>query len=116
MGRPIVGVSAEAMRWFVTHPWPGNVRELSNVLERAVALAEHDTLLLSDLVDGKGLGERDFLDDAAAQRRPLSEIERAYTQKILESTGGNKSLAAKILGIDRRTLHRKLGAGSDDDD
>jgi DNA-binding NtrC family response regulator len=116
MGRPIIGVSAEAMRWFVTQPWPGNVRELSNVLERAVALAEHDTLLISDLAEVKSVGERDFLGDAAARRLSLSEIERAYTQKVLESTGGNKSLAAKILGIDRRTLHRKLGAGPDEDD
>ncbi len=116
MGRPLVGVSAEAMRWMVAHDWPGNVRELSNVLERAVALAEHDTLVLADLVDAKSGGGRDFLDDAAARRLSLADIERAYALKVLESTRGNKSLAARILGIDRRTLLRKFGASPEEDE
>ncbi len=115
MGRPLVGVSAEAMRWLVAHDWPGNARELSNVLERAVALAEHDTLVLADLVDARSGGGRDFLGDAAAQRLSLAEVERAYALKVLESTDGNKSLTARILGIDRRTLYRKLGASPEED-
>ena len=107
--RPVLGISAEAMRLLLDHPWPGNVRELANAIERAVALTEHDTLLPEDLwpVHPPANGN-EIVTDAAAHRLPLADVERAYIQKVLDSTGGNKVRAARILGIDRRTLHRKL--------
>jgi len=110
-----VGVSAAAMRWLLTYDWPGNVRELAHVLERAVALAEHDTIVLDDVrtesvaVDGEG----DSLAEAARRRATLAEVESAYITRVLEMTDGNKALAARILGIDRRTLYRKIGAPDD---
>jgi DNA-binding NtrC family response regulator len=106
LGRQIVGLTAEAVRWLKTYGWPGNARELSNLLERAVALSDHDTLTLSDFE--QWTARPDFLTDGAVRRLPLADIERAYVRRILESTGGNKSQAARILGIDRRTLHRKI--------
>ncbi len=106
--RPTVGIAASAMRRLMMYSWPGNVRELSNVLERAVALTEHDTILEEDLVfpdpsasDGTWM----LVDRAEA---PLEDVERAHLLRVLEARGGNKSAAARVLGIDRRTLYRKL--------
>ena len=114
LGRPINGVSASALRWMMSYPWPGNVRELGNTLERAVALAEHDVLLAEDvrptadpLSDGQGL------DDFVRRGAPLADVESAYVRKVLVAVDHNKARAARILGIDRRTLYRKL-AGTDE--
>jgi DNA-binding NtrC family response regulator len=105
--RSLVGIAATAMRQLMTYGWPGNVRELANLLERAVALSEHDTLLPEDL----DLQRRGF-DTLWAQGRegnaPLAEVERAYVHHVLAASGGNKAAAARTLGIDRRTLYRKL--------
>ncbi len=116
LGRPIDGVSAPALRWLIRHTWPGNVRELSNTLERAVALAEHDVLVLEDVQPRAHLpGDELDLDTFAAREAPLAEVEAAYTRRVLESVDFNKARAARILGIDRRTLYRKLATGEDDD-
>jgi DNA-binding NtrC family response regulator len=114
LGRPIGGVSASAMRWMMSHQWPGNVRELGNTLERAVALAEHDVVRLEDVrpaVAPPGDGEE--LHAFVQRGAPLAEVEAAYIRKVLEATDFNKVRAAKLLGIDRRTLYRKL-AGADE--
>ena len=110
--RPIVGISAAAIRRLLKYSWPGNVRELANVIERAVAMADHDVILPEDLdfaetgtTTNPGLGTA--LDDGLS----LEEVERAYVQRVLEAQGGNKAAAARILGITRRTLYRKLGEG-----
>jgi DNA-binding NtrC family response regulator len=107
-----VGITDDAMRWLVRHDWPGNVRELANVVERAVALTDHDTIVLEDVrdlparaaVDPTG----DLLASAAERQLPLEEVERAYIRRVLDANAGNVSRAARILGIDRRTLYRKL--------
>jgi DNA-binding NtrC family response regulator len=115
LDRPIRGISAEAMRWILAYDWPGNVRELANVIERAVALSDHDAIVPDDLtLVSSASASGDFLDGAAARGLPLEELERLYIRKVLESTGGNKVRSARILGIDRRTLHRKVtGQGGD---
>ncbi|MDD5274371.1 MAG: sigma-54 dependent transcriptional regulator [Methylovulum sp.] len=108
--RQTLGISAEAMRWIRAYSWPGNVRELANTLERAVALAEHDTILLEDLAQATQLPiEDNLLGNAVTRQMTLSELETAYIRRILEMTQDNKVQAAKILGIDRGTLYRKLG-------
>lgn len=108
--RQIHGISVEAMRWIRAYPWPGNVRELANILERSVALTEHDTILLEDLAQATQLPIDDnLLSNATNQSMTLAELEVAYIHRILEITHGNKVQAAKILGIDRGTLYRKLG-------
>jgi DNA-binding NtrC family response regulator len=107
--RPVVGVSAAARRRLIAYSWPGNVRELANILERAIALCDHDTLLPEDLdFPSSGGGIDALLSESARSSIPLAELERLYVRRVLESHGGNKSSAAKVLGIDRRTLYRRL--------
>ena len=106
--RALVGVSAAAMKRLQAHSWPGNVRELANVIERAVVLADHDTLLPEDLDFPNNAGLEALLQQGADGNIPLEELEREYVRRVLEEHGGNKAGAARILGINRRTLYRKL--------
>jgi len=107
-----IGITDDAMKWLVRHDWPGNVRELANVVERAVALTDHDTIVLEDVRDLPSRALVDPTDDllasAVARQLPLAEVERGYIQRVLDANDGNVSRAARILGIDRRTLYRKL--------
>lgn len=105
-----VNLSVEVLRWIRAYHWPGNVRELANTLERAIVLAEHDTLLLEDLAQASKLpvNEGDFLEAAMLQGWTLADVEQAYIRHVLEMTGGNKIQAARVLGLDRSTLYRKL--------
>ncbi len=106
-----VNISVEVFRWIRAYHWPGNVRELANTLERAIVLAEFDTLLLEDLAQASKIPLNDgaFLELAMAQGWTLADIEHAYIRHVLEMTGGNKIQASRILGLDRSTLYRKLG-------
>jgi len=107
-GRAQLGVTLEAMRWLRTYNWPGNVRELLNAVERAVALSENDVLTIEDFAP-QSPGPRDsFVEAGVAQELSLAELERAYIRRVLKKTGGHKANAAKILGLDRRTLYRKV--------
>jgi DNA-binding NtrC family response regulator len=112
IGRPLLGISEDALRWLLAYHWPGNVRELANILERAVVLADHDVLVLDDIVlpDARA-GEDGFLERAARRGLSLSDVERAYIQAVVSVTSDNKTEAARILGIDRRTLYRRLDGG-----
>jgi DNA-binding NtrC family response regulator len=108
--KPLQGISESALALLIDYPWPGNVRELENVIERAVTLARGEKIMPDDLpptVQGSR-GDRKVLDDAAERTLPLQEVEWEYIKKILEKTGGNKYQAAQALGIDRKTLYRKL--------
>jgi DNA-binding NtrC family response regulator len=110
LGRSVVGITAEARRWLLSFAWPGNVRELANRIERAVALTDHDTLLLEDFsLAPRFPANEDLLAAIALRELPLADVERAYIQRVLEVAQGNKTRAARILGIDRKTLYRKLG-------
>jgi len=94
------------------HPWPGNVRQLFNVLERASAFCT-GTRILPEHLPSEFLRERDGGDRGAASpgtERTLAEVERDHILHVLEASGGNKSLAARTLGIPRRTLYRRLDA------
>jgi DNA-binding NtrC family response regulator len=110
-GKRVQGVSEAALALLVDYAWPGNVRELENVVERAVTLSRGDKIMPEDLppaIQG-ARGDRRILDEAAERTLPLEEVEKEYILRILEKTGGNKYQAAHILGIDRKTLYRKLG-------
>lgn len=111
-GRGPIGISDEAMRWLCSQEWPGNVRELANSVERAVALTEHDTIVIDDVRDREKRGadgtELDLV-EAARRHLPLAHIELAYIQQVIAAVGGNMAHAARVLRIDRRTLYRKLG-------
>ncbi|CAN5912224.1 sigma-54 dependent transcriptional regulator [soil metagenome] len=104
-----VGITEEAVRWLCRREWRGNVRELANVVERAVALTDHEVIVLEDVRALSTEPPSDDLLAAAAERHlSLDQVERAYIRKILDASGGNVSRAARILGIDRRTMYRKL--------
>jgi DNA-binding NtrC family response regulator len=108
--KPLEGISESALALLIDYHWPGNVRELENIIERAVTLARGEKIMPEDLpptVQGSR-GDRKVLDDAAERTLPLQEVEWEYIKKILEKTGGNKYQAAQTLGIDRKTLYRKL--------
>jgi DNA-binding NtrC family response regulator len=111
----VIGLSAPALRWMLSYDWPGNVRELTHVLERAVALADHDTIVLDD-VRTESVSEAtdlDSLTEAARRGDSLAAVEEAYIGRVLARVQGNKARAARILGIDRRTLYRRLGASDE---
>jgi DNA-binding NtrC family response regulator len=119
-GRSLIGVSDAAMSWLLRHPWPGNVRELANTIERAVALAEHDALVIDDLhapaPAAPPATTEAALVAAVEQGLTLAEVERAYLQAAVAVHDGNMARAARAAGIDRRTLYRKLGDADDDGD
>jgi DNA-binding NtrC family response regulator len=109
-GHAPLNVPPETLATLTAYSWPGNARELENVIERACALANSPDLTLDDLPERvRSNGQTVALITRARERRmTLRELEREYIIESLRITGGNKSRAAEILGIDRRTLHRKL--------
>ncbi|MBI5866909.1 MAG: sigma-54-dependent Fis family transcriptional regulator [candidate division Zixibacteria bacterium] len=107
--------SDTAIQSLTRHDWPGNVRELRNLVERSVLLAESDTIEVSDLpinVSPLKAILRSFGRDSYPT---LDQLEEAYIAWILERTGGNKQLAARILNIDRKTILRRLAQGDSEE-
>jgi two-component system response regulator HydG len=95
----------------VNYDWPGNVRELENCMERAVALARFDEITLDDLpakIREHRPTEVFTVSDDPNDLPAMHIVEERYIRKVLAAVGGNKTLAAKVLGFDRRTLYRKL--------
>jgi transcriptional regulator with GAF, ATPase, and Fis domain len=124
-GRFISGISKDALQALITYEWPGNVRELENAIERAVIIASGRQIELEDLPDAISkiaLQERDRIKveraKAASEGRTttfeitvpssMEEIERQAIEATLDYTAGDKSHAARALGIGRKTLYRKL--------
>ncbi len=110
-GKAVVGLSAEAARALIDYDWPGNVRELENSLERAMALTSFKEIAVEDLPEKIRKHRRAIL--ATATGTPdelisLAEVEQRYVRQVLGAVGGNKTMAARILGIDRRSLYRRL--------
>lgn len=110
-GKQITGIAENAAAKLLAYDWPGNVRELRNVIERAVALARFDKITLEDLPE-KIVNFRDdrleIVGTDPTELLTLEEVERRYIKFVLKAVGGNKSQAARILGLDRTTLYRKL--------
>jgi DNA-binding NtrC family response regulator len=108
--KKLQGMSESALALLMDFPWPGNVRELENVIERAVTLTRGEQIVPEDLPPAilGARGDRKVIDEAADRILPLQEVEKEYILRILEKTGGNKYQAAQTLGIDRKTLYRKL--------
>ena len=97
------------------YPWPGNVRELENTIEHAVAICTDHLMTINDLPQriieraGPALAPSSHPQFSLIEDRPtLAELDRRYIQLVLAETEGNKSRAAEILGIDRRTIYRYL--------
>ncbi|MGO8689413.1 MAG: sigma-54-dependent transcriptional regulator [Thermoguttaceae bacterium] len=110
-GKQVRGMAQPVAEKLLAYCWPGNVRELRNVIERAVALARFDQITLADLPEKLRdyrapqviLGSAD-----PGELAPLEEVDRRYILHVLESVGENRTLAARTLGLDRKTLYRKL--------
>lgn len=110
-GKPVRGIAPRAAQRLLDYDWPGNVRELENCVERAVALTPYDHITVDDLP--RRIRDYRSTDVVVASQDPtelvpLEEVERRYIMKVLHSVQGNRSLAARILGLDRKTLYRKL--------
>jgi DNA-binding NtrC family response regulator len=109
MRRPVVGWTTAAAERLLAHGWPGNVRELRHCVEQSVALARHDRIGVEDLTHAlhggapKGAAGSDPLALA-----PLDEVEHQHVLRVLAALRGNRTLAARTLGVDRKTLYRKL--------
>ncbi|RPI08429.1 MAG: sigma-54-dependent Fis family transcriptional regulator [Zetaproteobacteria bacterium] len=107
-GKTIAGIAPETMVLLEAHAWPGNVRELENVIERAVAMSNHDVLLPHDLPSHLAPSLTETFPEDAAPLPSLDELTRRHLVRVLAATEGNKKRAAEILGVDRRTLYRML--------
>lgn len=108
LGKPVDAIAPEVIETLIAYDFPGNVRELKHIIERAVIIADGDT------ITRKHLPVR-FLEDQQAPRlvpadqfATLAELEQRYIVEVLAATGGNKSKTAEILGISRAALWRKL--------
>ena len=133
IGRPITGFTDEALEKLQSHSWPGNVRELQNTIERTVILCRNERVRASDIQlsalhptvlpagSSSAPGSASAPTPASAPtsaapanlspeytQQSLADLEYTHILKTLEFTGGNKSRAAQILGIERSTLDRKL--------
>ncbi len=114
-GRKLEGFTGEAIDRLEAYAWPGNVRELENLIERSVLLARKDRIDAEDLpeeVMGVKRPPRDAILELIGT--PLADIEQRLLDETLRITGGNKTQAAKLLGIDVRTVARKLERRGDD--
>jgi DNA-binding NtrC family response regulator len=102
-------ISPETMQRMVDYDWPGNVRELENFIERGVIMyAGARTLRFEPPQRERGRPERELVTRAREERWDLDRLEREYILEVLEEVGGHRGNAADLLGIDRRTLYRKL--------
>jgi transcriptional regulator with PAS, ATPase and Fis domain len=99
----LVTIAPEALELLERYPWPGNIRELENVIQRAVIMCDK-RIEIDNLPDNLKY-KIDFPEDNLL---PLREVEKKYILKVLEATDNNKSKAAEILQIDRKTLRQKI--------
>jgi transcriptional regulator with PAS, ATPase and Fis domain len=115
LSKNVQRVSPEALAALLEHPWPGNIRELENLVERAVLLAEGDTIGLGDLPGLRGAPaaptsgeELEELDLKEYVRVHPARLERVRIQRVLEAEDGNVTRAARRLGISRKSLQTKM--------
>jgi DNA-binding NtrC family response regulator len=108
--KPVRGISEAALLLLTNYSWPGNVRELESVMEWAVTLSQASEILPGDLppaIQQVGRSTR-IGSDYVERAKTLKQVEEEYIRLILDKTRGNHSQAARVLGIDRRTLYRRL--------
>ena len=105
--RPIRTISEDAMRRIMAYDWPGNIRELENAIERAVALGSGPILHVGDLPSNLQYNSSENL-SGVDELVPLEALERRAIFRALRETSGDKLAAARLLGIGKTTLYRKL--------
>ena len=104
LNRPVPEFSDNTLQAMKDYPWPGNVRELENLVQRLLVITDEDRIRMADLpVAMRYAHQRN-----TSPLRPLAEVEMEHLQTVLTAVGGNKTRAAEILGIDRKTLREKL--------
>ena len=106
--KKVVGLTSEVARCLLAYSWPGNVRELENCIQRAVTLTQYEQLAVDDLPERIRNQPPAAPGKEPSEMISLDEHERRYILEVLAAVGNNKSLAAQILGLNRRTLYRKL--------
>lgn len=107
--KPISGITEEALKILMNYPWPGNVRELENVIQRAVTLCQQEWIHPDDLPPAMlRKKEEDLIEKGLREKYTIDQLEKEYIRRVMIEVGGNKSKAAEILGLDRKTLYRKL--------
>lgn len=110
--KAVHSIATAAMAKLIQYAWPGNVRELENGIERAVAMAQHEQLLIEDLPERvkthRSEQSPSMMPESVSDLMTMDQLERRYVQHVLQLVRGNKSQAARVLGFDRRTLYRKL--------
>jgi DNA-binding NtrC family response regulator len=110
-GKNVVGLSPGAADSLLAYAWPGNVRELKNCIERAVTLTASTHVALEDLperVREHRASHVLVISDNPADLVTIDEMDRRYVLRVLEAVGGNRTRAAQILGLDRKTLYRHM--------
>jgi DNA-binding NtrC family response regulator len=110
-GKRVTGLGEAVAQRLLSYSWPGNVRELENAIERAVAVTRFAEITVDDLPERI----RDYhvshvliAAEDPSELVPMEEVERRYIARVMQAVGGNKTLAAKVLGFDRKTLYNKL--------
>jgi transcriptional regulator with PAS, ATPase and Fis domain len=103
-GKAVEGFSSDAMEALMGYGWPGNVRELENTIERLIVFARDEVITCQDLA----YSNTDLCRTVSTEPVRLKEIEREHIMKVLARVNGNKTQAAELLGIDRKTLRTKL--------
>jgi DNA-binding NtrC family response regulator len=113
-GKRVTGLGIAVAERLLSYSWPGNVRELENAIERAVAVTRFAEITVDDLPERI----RDYrvshvlvAAEDPSELVPMEEVERRYIARVMQAVGGNKTLAAKVLGFDRKTLYNKLERG-----
>ena len=108
--KKVIGLSAAAAERMMTYDWPGNVRELGNCIERAVAFTHFEELQVEDLPDKIRTSRThpSLSGNALPELLTLEEVERRHVLRVLAACNGNRTDAAKMLDLDRKTLYRKL--------
>ncbi|MEZ4256422.1 MAG: sigma-54 dependent transcriptional regulator [Polyangiales bacterium] len=109
--REAVSLTTPVAQRLLAYDWPGNVRELENCLEHAIALAQFSEITVEDLPERVRVFRPEshpFLGESEEEIISLAELERRYIARVLRLVDGNKSRAAQLLGLDRRTLYRRL--------
>jgi two-component system response regulator HydG len=110
-GKEIERISSPALERLCSYDWPGNVRELKNTIERAVALTSHNQIIVEDLpakIRKYGTGKELFIENDSGELMTMTDVEKRYIEFVMNKVKANKSLAARILGFDRKTLYNKL--------